>query len=65
MYEVKTIEEGYLGLFATDTIKKGTVILDYVSNGLSLDPLNIFKKENSIFFTKNGWNCPKLLRNYI
>ena len=27
MYKVKKTEEGYLGLFATDTIKKGTVIL--------------------------------------
>lgn len=32
---------------------KGTIILDYLSNGLSLDPLNIFKSENDIKFSKN------------
>lgn len=31
---------------------KGTIILDYLSNGLSLDPLNIFKKEDDIYFNK-------------
>ena len=36
MYEVKTIEEGYLGLFATDTIKKGTVILRLAENSTYL-----------------------------
>lgn len=29
---------------------KGTIILDYLSNGLSLDPLNVFKKQNNIEF---------------
>ena len=31
---------------------KGTLILDYLSNGLSLDPLNIFKKSDLISFNK-------------
>ena len=35
----------------------GTLILDYVSDGLSLDPLNLFKKSNRIEFLKeNGYN---------
>ena len=29
---------------------KGTLILDYLSNGLSIDPVNIFKKRNNINF---------------
>lgn len=35
---------------------KGTLILDYLSNGLSLDPLNIFKKQNLIYFKKSNDN---------
>tara|TARA_B100001093_G_C26684213_1_gene951839 strand:+ start:342 stop:1118 length:777 start_codon:yes stop_codon:yes gene_type:complete len=34
----------------------GTIILDYLSNSLSLDPLNIFKKEDLIYFNKVGDN---------
>ena len=30
--------------------KKGTVILDYVSNALSMDPVNIFKKKGDVYF---------------
>ena len=35
---------------------KGTLILDYLSNGLSLDPLNIFKKKDMIDFKKSNNN---------
>lgn len=35
---------------------KGTVILDYLSNGLSLDPINIFKKPDLIFFNNKNDN---------
>jgi hypothetical protein len=31
----------------------GTLILDYCSNYLSLDPVDLFKKEQKAFFTKN------------
>jgi len=35
----------------------GTVILDYISNGISLDPINLFKKSNEISFSRvNGYN---------
>ena len=35
----------------------GTVILDYISDGISLDPINLFKKPNKISFSKeNGYN---------
>jgi len=35
----------------------GTLILDYVSNGLSLDPIDMFKSSNKITFLKeNGYN---------
>ena len=35
----------------------GTLILDYLSDGISLDPINMFKKPNKLIFTKeNGYN---------
>lgn len=35
----------------------GTVILDYISNGISLDPVTLFKKPTRIsFFRENGYN---------
>lgn len=35
----------------------GTVILDYISDGISLDPINLFKKANRISFSReNGYN---------
>lgn len=35
----------------------GTLILDYISNGLSLDPINLFKKSNMAkFIKKDGYN---------
>jgi len=35
----------------------GTVILDYISNGISLDPVSLFKKPSRINFNrKNGYN---------
>ena len=35
----------------------GTVILDYISNGISLDPISLFKNPNQISFSKdNGYN---------
>lgn len=35
----------------------GTVILDYISDGISLDPINLFKKSNKIsFLRENGYN---------
>ena len=35
----------------------GTLILDYVSDGLSLDPINMFKSSNKMTFLKeNGYN---------
>ena len=33
--------------------KKGTLILDYVSDGISMDPINIFKNKNNIKFKNN------------
>ena len=35
----------------------GTVILDYISNGISLDPVTLFKKPTQISFSReNGYN---------
>jgi len=35
----------------------GTVILDYISNGISLDPVTLFKKPSRISFSReNGYN---------
>tara|TARA_B100000902_G_scaffold397269_1_gene460505 strand:+ start:12239 stop:13006 length:768 start_codon:yes stop_codon:yes gene_type:complete len=35
----------------------GTLILDYLSDGLSLDPINMFKRSNKMTFLKdNGYN---------
>ena len=34
--------------------KKSTIILDYTSNGISMDPVNIYKKKDKIFFLKQN-----------
>jgi hypothetical protein len=43
--EINTYVEDKTGI-------RGTVILDYLSNGLSLDPINLFKEKNMINFDK-------------
>lgn len=36
--------------------EKGTVILDYVSNALSMDPVNIFKEKGNVYFHNDNEN---------
>ena len=42
-----------INTYVTDGNKKGTLIMDYLSNALSMDPVNIFKDQEQLEY-KNG-----------
>lgn len=42
-----------INTYVTDGISKGTLIMDYMSNALSMDPVNIFKDAVPIYY-QNG-----------
>lgn len=39
-----------INTYVKDNEKKGTLIVDYMSNGLSMDPVNIFKSKDKLFY---------------
>ena len=39
-----------INTYVKDKEKKGTLIVDYMSNGLSMDPVNIFKSKDNLFY---------------
>lgn len=42
-----------INTYVNDGIRNSTVILDYVSSYLSMDPINIFKSGSNIFYNNN------------
>ena len=42
-----------INTYVQDEKNKGTLIVDYISNGLSMDPINIFKEKNYLFYDGN------------
>lgn len=42
-----------INTYIQDENKKGTLIIDYISNGLSMDPVNIFKNKDHLFYDAN------------
>ena len=43
-----------INTYVKDGNKNGTLILDYISNSLSMDPVNLFKERNSLYYHKSG-----------
>ena len=39
-----------INTYVKNNEKKGTLIVDYMSNGLSMDPVNIFKSKDKLFY---------------
>ena len=42
-----------INTYVQDDENKGTLIVDYMSNGLSMDPVNIFKNKDILFYDGN------------
>lgn len=43
--------------------ERGTMIIDYLSNAISMDPINIFKNPDNIIFDKQNKNLPSNLES--
>ena len=43
-----------INTYVTNGKEKGTLILDYISSALSMDPVNIFKTPNNLTYTDNN-----------
>lgn len=53
-----------INTYVTDGIRKGTLIMDYMSNALSMDPVNVFKDAVPIFYN-NGSIVGKVDNIYL
>ena len=49
----KEITRCEINTYVQDNNHNGTIILDYLSNEISMDPVNIVKKKDNIFFNNN------------
>ena len=52
-----------INTYVNDECKKGTLIMDYLSNELSIDPIYIFKRLSSLSYTKDNITGKSLSQN--